>query len=323
MARLIRNTAILAKVESAYGVDSLPVGTTDALLISNVSINMLVAQNVDRDIIRPYLGASEQLIGTNYVEMSFDVELQSSGSMTAPTIPAWGPLVRACGLAQVATATFQVEYTPVSTGFESVTLYYFLDGVLRKALGCRGTMTIAAGIGERPVMSFAFKGIDGGATAQALPALTLSAFKIPAVVTDPNTGDVLLGCSYTAGPAALTAGTAYPSRGIRFDLGNQVEYIPLLGGQSVEIVNRSMTTSLQLDLSAAQEVTFDAAVKSNTLQSIGIQHGTTAGSKILMFAPAVQLINPTYQDVSGRAMVGFDGRVTPVSGNDEFRLVAA
>lgn len=323
MARLIRNTAVLVKTESVYGTDASPDGLTNALLISNVSINMLVTQNVDRNIIRPYLGASEQLIGTSYVEMSFDVELQSSGSMTAPTLPAWGPLVRACGFAEVGTAGIRVEYTPISTGFDSVTIYYYLDGVLRKALGCRGNMTINAEIGARPVMSFTFKGIDGGVTATSLPSLTLTAWKIPAVVTDPNTGDITLGGTYTAATPAITGGTSYPSRGIRFDLGNQVEYIPLLGGQSVEIVNRSMSASLALDLTAAQEVTFDAAVKANTLQAIGLQHGTAAGSKILMFAPAVQLINPSYQDVNGRAMVSFDARVTPISGNDEFRLVAA
>lgn len=323
MSRLIRNTAILAKTETTYGTDAVPAGGANAILISNVSINMLVAQNVDRDIIRGYLGASEQLIGTSYVEMSFDVELQSSGSMTAPTIPAWGPLVRACGFAEVGTANIRVEYTPVSTGFDSVTIYYYLDGVLRKALGCRGTFTVNAEVGARPIMSFTFKGVDGGVTSAAIPAQTLTAWKVPKVVTDPNTGDVTLGGTYTAATPAITGGTVYPSRGIRFDVGNQVEFIPLLGGQSVEIVNRAMSASFALDLTAAQEVTFDASVKANTLQSVGLLHGTGTGNRILMFAPAVQLINPAYQDMSGFALVGFDARVTPVSGNDEFRLVAA
>ena len=37
--RLIRNTAILLKQEATYGVDPLPTGVNDALLVSNLSIN--------------------------------------------------------------------------------------------------------------------------------------------------------------------------------------------------------------------------------------------------------------------------------------------
>ena len=43
MSRLIRNTAILAKIETAYGVDAAPTGAANALLVSNLSINPLNA----------------------------------------------------------------------------------------------------------------------------------------------------------------------------------------------------------------------------------------------------------------------------------------
>ena len=80
MSRLIRNTAILAKTETVYGVDAVPTGAANALLVSNLSINPLNAQNVDRNNIRPYLGGDEQLVGSRYVEMGFDVELVGAGT---------------------------------------------------------------------------------------------------------------------------------------------------------------------------------------------------------------------------------------------------
>lgn len=323
MPRLMRNTAILAKIETTYGTDPVPTGSANALLVSNVSANPLVANNVSRELIRPYLGGSEQLIGTKYIELSFDVELQSSGSMVAPTVPAWGPLVRACGMAETATAGIRVEYNPISTAFESVTIYYFLDGVLRKLLGARGNLVIKMGVGERPVLSFAFKGLDGGVTATALPATTLTGFKTPSVITDANSGDVLLGCTYTAATPALTGGTLYPSRGLEIDLGNQVEFVPMLGSEAIDIINRQTTARVQFDFTAAQEVTFDASVKANTLQAIGLQHGATAGSKALVFAPAAQLISPSYQEFNGRVLMGFEARLVPSGGNDELKLVAA
>ena len=68
-------------------------------------------------------------------------------------------------------------------------------------------------------------------------------------------------------------------------------------------------------------MTFITAVKANTLQSLGIMHGTAAGYKTMLFMPSVQLINPTVADVNGKAMMGFDFRALPSSGNDELKLV--
>ena len=105
--RYIRNTAILAKIESTYGTDSTPTEVANALLVSNVSINPLSAANVDRDLVRPYMGASEQLVGTAYIDLSFDIEL--SGAGTAGTAAAYGPLLRACGFAETLSASVRAE----------------------------------------------------------------------------------------------------------------------------------------------------------------------------------------------------------------------
>jgi hypothetical protein len=316
MARNVRNGAILAKIESSYGVDPTPTGAANAILVSNISVNPLNANNVNRDLVRSYLGGSEQLVGTAFVEASFDVELAGSG--TAGTAPAYGPLLRACGFAETVTAVTRVDYLPVSSAFESVTIYYHDDGVLHKALGCRGNVDIMMGIGERPLLKFKFVGIDGGISAAANPSLTLTAWQRPLVITDPNTGDVKLGCTYSAG--ALSGGTSYPSRGLEISGGIDAKYIPLLGGQSVDITNREITGKVTFDLTDAQEVSFMATVKANTTQSIGVEHGTSAGHIIIVHAPAMQLINPTKEDVDGRRMIGYDLRLVPSSGNDELRI---
>ena len=63
-------------------------------------------------------------------------------------------------------------------------------------------------------------------------------------------------------------------------------------------------------------------VTTNTTQSLGLVHGTTAGNKMLVYAPSVQLINPRKEDRNGRRMIGFDARFLPSSGNDELKIVA-
>lgn len=318
MPRYIRNSAILAKIESTVGSDATPTGAANAILVKNMSINPLNAQNVSRDLMRGYMGGSEQLIGSSYIDCSFDVELAGSGA--AGTAPAWGALLRGCGMAEVISAGLRVDYTPISASFESLTIYYHDDGVLHKMLGTRGSVSLDMLSGNSSTMKFKFLGIDGGVIASANPSLTLTNWKQPLVITDPNSSDVTLGCTYSAG--ALVGGTAYPSQGLSLDIGNSVSHIPLLGGQSIEITQRDASGSVSLDVTAAQEVALMASVKANTVQGIGLLHGTASGYKILVHAPAVQMINPKKNDVSGRRMIGYDLRLTPLSGNDELRIVA-
>ena len=313
MPRYIRNTAMLAKIETTEGADATPTGAANALLISDVTINPLNAQNVDRSIVRNYFGASEQLVGTAYVSIDFTVELAGSG--TAGTAAPWGELLRACGFAETGAAGYK-QYAPdTPSNQKSATLYYYDDGVLHKLLGAKGTFKLMMGIGERPTLAFSFTGKDGGVTAVANPTTTLTSWKQPIVITDPNTGDVKFGGTYATG--AVTGGTAYTSQGLQLDIGNAVQYTPLLGGEYVDITDRAVTGSIQLDLTAAQEVTFMTSVKSNTLQAVSLEHGTAAGAIVGVHMAAVQLINPTKADANGRRLIGFDTRSVPVVGNDD------
>lgn len=322
MARLIRKTAILCKLETAYGVDPVPTGAANALVVSNLSINPLKADNVDRDIIRAYLGNSEQLVGTAYLEMGFDVELVGSGS--AGVAPAWGPLMRAVGFAETITATTRVDYTPISDLFESAAIYWYDDGVLHKGLGARGTASLDLTVGKKPAISFKFVCLDGGISTAPMPVTTLTAWRVPQIVTDANSGEVAFGVTHavTGAPALLT-GTSYPSQGLTVDLGIATPFQPLLGGESVELNDRKITGALKLQLTAAQEVAMMARVKAATLGSIGLVHGTVANDKVLVFMPSVQLTEPTKDELNGTRMLGYKLNMIPVSGNDELRIVTS
>jgi hypothetical protein len=322
MPRYVRNTAILAKIETTYKTDSVPTGAANAMLVSNMSITPINSSNVDRDNVRPFFGGNEELVGTSFVEVSFDVELVGSG--TAGVAPAWGALLRGCAFAETLIASTRVDYLPITNALESLTIYYFDDGLLHKLVGARGTVKPMMKIGERPMLSFSFQGIDGSIAAASNPAVTLTAWRVPQVVTDPNTGDVIFGatCSPTGAPA-LTGGTAYISQGLELDVANALAYTPLLGEDSIDITNRKTTGKVTLDLAAAAEATLMGEVKLATLRSVGMLHGTVTGNRSLIFAPSVQLINPAKVDSNGRRMTSFDMRVLPVSGNDELRIVTS
>lgn len=318
MTRKTRNTAILAKIETTYGTDAVPTGAADAILISEAAFD-ITYNNVDRSNIRGHFGSDEQLPGTRFVDMSFAVEISGSGA--AGTAPAWGKLLRACAFAETVTAITRVEYNPVSASLNSLTVYYFDDGVLHMALGCMGSVQFAMGEGERPMLRFTMSGLDGGPAATANPTQTLTAWKTPLVISDINTGDIKLGSTYSAG--AISGGTVYPSRGLSLDVGNQVAKIAMLGGQSVDITNRSVTGSMQLQLTAAEEVAMFADVNANTLTSMSFEHGTAAGARVAFHMPSVQRVNPKHADYEGRIQMAFDLRVLPVSGNDDLRIIVS
>ncbi len=179
-------------------------------------------------------------------------------------------------------------------------------------------------VGERPVMSFKFTGIYSTPTAAANPSVTLTAWRTPMVVTDANTQYLTFGATHSTTLApAFAGGTVYPSQGIEIDIGNSVNFTALLGGETVDLTQRSVTGKVSLDLTEAQEVTMYQAVEAGTLQSLGLLHGTVANQKVGLWMPSVQLTNAQKADINGKRMVSFDLRVLPSTGNDEIRVITS
>jgi len=319
MSRLIKKTVILFKLETTAGVDAIPTGAANAMQAFDLQITPLDAKNVDTNIINPWFGNSPSLVGTASVKASFSVLLAGSG--TAATAPAWGAPLLACGNAETTglLTPNRVEYLTATDTLKTGTLYWYDDGLLHKLLGCFGNVKLSGKSGEAPKLTFDFVGIDGGVSATANATAVLTGWKVPLAITKANVTDILLGATYAAG--ALTGGTSYNSTGLSLDWANQVDFVPMLTTEQVVLSDRKVTGQMSVELSAAQEVTQMAAVKANTLTSIGFVIGTTTGNKVMIHLPSVQLISPKKEEQNGLRLIGFDLRVLPVAGNDEVRLI--
>ena len=313
---LTRKRLLLAKTESPYGTSAAPAGT-DALLVSNLEVSPLQVELLDRELIQPYLGNSEKVVGQRMASVSFDVELAGSG--VAGTAPQYGRLLKACGMAEAVVApsagppvvTGSVTYTPVSSSFSSVTLDFNADGTKHLVTGARGTFTINLNAGEIPKISFEFMGIYNAASAASAATPTFANQADPVVVNSTNTTPVSV-FSYAACLESFSMA-----------LGNETPFRQLAGcTQQVLITNRAPSGELTIEAPALGSKDFFDAVSAQTLGAITWQHGQSAGNICTFTASTCNLDSPSYADSDGVQMLSLPYMAVPTSaGNDEFTLV--
>lgn len=166
---LVNREVILAKIEGTYGTDSVPVEATDAMLVENISWSNEGLRMNERPAVRANIGMLQQVFGGRLISMSFDVEMKGGGG-AVDVPPEFGPLLRGCGFGETINAAVDVQYAPVSTGAESITIYYFQDGIRYTILGCRGNVSFNLETGAIGKMSFTFTGHIGTITDVALPS---------------------------------------------------------------------------------------------------------------------------------------------------------
>jgi len=309
MALLLRKRLILIESEVTYGTDAAPDGA-DAVLVRDLNITPQQSDVVSRDLIRPYLGASEQLLANTRVECTFSVELAGSG--TAGTAPRYGKALQACGLSETIVATTSVTYAPVSSSFDSVTIHYNVDGVRHRVTGARGTFVLNAAVGEIPTIDFTFTGIYVAPDDSALPTATYADQATPLIFKNGNTDTFSL-LSYSG-----------CLQSVSMDLGNSIVYRELIGcDKEVLITDRSSNGTVVVEApTIAQKDYFTSALSDGTLGDLTFQHGTAAGNIVDFASSRVDIGDVSYSDQDGIAMLNMPYTATPsTAGNDEFTLV--
>lgn len=98
MGLLTRKRTVLAKIESVYGTDPVPTGSANAMLVKNLNVTPIQADQISRDLIQPYLGNSDTLLTQLSVGIDFEIELAGSG--VPGVAPAWAPLLKACAFGE-------------------------------------------------------------------------------------------------------------------------------------------------------------------------------------------------------------------------------
>lgn len=204
----------------------------------------------------------------------------------------------------------QVIYKPVSSALESVAFYCNVDGVRHLMLGARGSVSMKGSDQGIPMFSFTFTGLYTTPTDVTIPAVTLTQFATPLAINNTNT----TGLNISGYLAAVASDFS-------FDLANSVTFRSLIGGsENVVLTDRKPTGSITFEATTVAAKDWWTMMKNVVLGPFSVTHGTVAGNKVKIDAPAQQLTSPSYGDKDGITMITLKQDFIPVLGNDELTL---
>ena len=303
--RYVDNLAVLAKMETVYGINSNPTPLLNAMQLVNATIEPFLGEDLDRELTLPFMGHQGVILDGNYCRITAEIEI--SGSGTPGTPPPCSPLLRSCGLRETVTPTTSVTYTPISRLFESSSMYFNDDGVNHVMIGSRGTLTWQLTPKRIPRFSLTMTGISGTISDIPVPVVDLDDFQTPVPINLANT-------------ALALHGYAGACEGITFDLGNQIEPRFLINSEGIEQTGRKMTGSAIFEAALLAEKNWLQIAKSHQTGTLLATHGTEAGNIVEISAPRVQIGRLTYGESQRIRNNTLPLMFRPVAGNDEFSL---
>lgn len=273
-----RSKIILIKAEplNAYGVDPTPTGAANAMLMTNVQFQPMEGQEVSRNLELPYQGAQESIHVGLYCVLTGDVELVGSG--TAGTAPAWSPLIRACGVAEVITAGTSVEYMPITDAQESVAAYFMIGTNRYILLGGRATGTITINAAGIPVFRVTITGLFTIPAVAVRPTVDLTRWKKPQAASKATT------------PVYTIDSIPFVGRDFSLNLGCDVQPRMLFNQERVLIVDKA--ESIAMTVEAVPFTTYNPVARAGSQTAdaprvpIEVEHGTIAGRIVTITADA-------------------------------------
>jgi hypothetical protein len=94
-------------------------------------------------------------------------------------------------------------------------------------------------------------------------------------------------------------------------MANDVQYVALIGSESVEIIDRKPAGTLVFEAPALSDHDYFEDVANQTAGVMSINHGSRTGYKVNVSCPNVILGNPSYQDYQGIAMLSAPFTIIP------------
>jgi hypothetical protein len=304
--KFMRKMAILVAIETVVGTLVVP-GAVDAIEVSDVTLTPIEGDEVDQGIIRPYFGASETTLVTEYRKVAFSVGL--AGVAAAGDIPGWSTLMRACAASVTNTPGDNTVFAPVTDGIESVTIHAVIDKQVYKMGGVRGNCKATVDAKQIPKWQYEFTGsfvpVEDLPT---MPDVDYTKFQRTLGVNKINTSMSL--DAYTAAASSFS-----------LDFGNTVVKQDLMNVDTTEITGRASTGSVTFRNTDKATKDWIELARASAKVPLSIRHGQAAINTVSIEVPLAQLGKPTFADQDGIQMITVPFRCIPSSaGNDEWSI---
>lgn len=306
MALKWESKILLVKLEDTYGTEATPLGL-NGILAKDIQLTPMDGNDVDRELERPFFGAQGTIPTELHSKINFQVELVGSG--TAGNAPQWGPVLRACGMAEVIVAGTSVTYNPISDAQESATIYMFIERTLFALVGTRGTVTLEFTASGIPYLNFALTGLFVQPREENRIQPTLTGFQKPQVASKANTP------TFTVNSVPLVV------RSFSLNLSNDVEPRFLMNSEEIIITDRN--PAIETTVEAVPLTTMDpyALALAQAEVPVSLVHGKTAGKIATLTVPNAQMQRPQGLQ-NAQKILEWPLRLVPLPtiGNDEFTL---
>jgi hypothetical protein len=305
---------ILAKIETVYGTDPVPVVGTDAVLVEDLAWSHAGARMNPRPALRASLGKLPHVFGGTLLQLSFTCELKGPGSAYSATVrPEIDALLRACAAGATIVTTGGSEsatYKPVSSDKESCTIYFYRDGKRQILTGCIGDVEFTNVTGERGLAKFTMTGHVAAETDTALPTFTFDTTVPPTV----------------KGGAFLIGAYAAIVNAVNVKYGNKVSMPPNLSGSDgygeLQVTDRDVTGSFDPEDVLIATYPFLANWKAGT--AAALDTGVISGAQYNRYRfqlPVVHARELAPGDRDGITTFEFGFGAAESAGDDEVSLI--
>lgn len=303
---LTRKAVILAKVESAYGTDAVPVAATDAILCSEPQIKP-IGKRLDRDHVRASISPLQPLMIGEMYEVTFVTEIKGSG--TAGTAPEIAPLFLGCGMAETVVASTSVAYDPVSASFDSLSIYFYRDGLMHKVLGARGTFQAVVESSEYGKISWTFQGLYAGPADVALVTGTFNAQLPP----------ICVATTFTMGGYTPVAKKVMVS--LNNAMGRRDDMTQSTGLKEIIITQRETKGSFDPESVLIATKDFWSEWSASTAQALSCIIGATTGNIYEISGPKCVYDDISYGDRDGLLTLEIPFTMGMDTGDDEIQFI--
>lgn len=299
---------LLLKIETTSGTDSVPTAATNAMLASNFSVTP-EANKIVREVDRAYFGNFRHVLGNLRVVVEFDFEMV--GNSSVGTAPAIGPVLRACGHAQTLNASTSAAYNPISSAFETASIYFQTIDPNDQSkvqnfaiLGAMGTIEFSGEIGGFLKGRARLIGTYVAPTNPSLTNPTLTGFQDPPAIT--------------MSTLAVTLDSfAINTRSFRLTQGAEQQFHEGSERKATITTDRRSTMELTVfDPGTAKDVW--GLMSGNTACVLSLAVNGGAGKIATLGGPVVQLDLIRWAEINGAQGLTIPLVLCPSSGNDEY-----